>query len=238
MYILVTFQQPEFDIVSAYINIKPSNYVKDLILTISSKFYILCNLDLCGLYYYVPPDGMWLEKDSQLSYYKLNSKSKIEFRIKNASLMRPLHFNFEKETVIKEGWLLKMRPKNVVKAWKKRYFVLKENSLLYYEDDDKNKDKFIRQQNMDGCSLGGDIMPMADRYYCIKIMANNAREFVLSADSKEDIIEWQRAFLYLFDRLNENLIKSIVPNSHDEILLHKKGWLQKKESTCNTRLDK
>eukprot|EP01006_Ploeotia_vitrea_P025291 TRINITY_DN58169_c3_g1_i1.p1 TRINITY_DN58169_c3_g1~~TRINITY_DN58169_c3_g1_i1.p1 ORF type:complete len:600 (-),score=313.85 TRINITY_DN58169_c3_g1_i1:30-1829(-) len=90
--------------------------------------------------------------------------------------------------VVKRGFLTKQG--RFVKNWKRRFFVLKEGSLQYYESD---KDLVPKgQMSLFGAAVVYVEPPKIDRANCIEI-STPARSLFVSASSRESLREWALA---------------------------------------------
>lgn len=133
-------------------------------------------------------------------------------------------------SVVKYGWLLKQG--NLIKSWKRRYFVLDGDSLQYYENIDKQP-------------RGGGIVVRVLRddidENCLDVHLSSGRVLKLSADTQDEIALWYAA-LWNASKLvsptvdnNKEEEESSLDNSGNRLRkLGREGWLLKKGQNFKT----
>eukprot|EP01120_Amphizonella_sp_Union-15-10_P000591 TRINITY_DN10630_c0_g1_i1.p1 TRINITY_DN10630_c0_g1~~TRINITY_DN10630_c0_g1_i1.p1 ORF type:complete len:183 (-),score=42.94 TRINITY_DN10630_c0_g1_i1:90-638(-) len=111
---------------------------------------------------------------------------------------KPFHIQAKKyRSVVKDGWLLKRG--GSVKSWKRRYFLLTVNEILYYE---KNP---YQETQASSKNLKGTI-PMSDIEYvtmyesskgdAVKIITRG-RDFLLVGSQKPETLDWGREIYFI-----------------------------------------
>ncbi|KAI9307294.1 hypothetical protein BJ944DRAFT_262143 [Cunninghamella echinulata] len=105
----------------------------------------------------------------------------------------------DRNRVLVEGYLLKLGRN---KGWQKRWFVLRTDTLAYYEDDKEYSPHRIIPLSHIKNSL--QIEPMSkNKQYCFKISIPK-RQYVLCASTENDMKSWLNALNIAVKQLNNN----------------------------------
>jgi len=99
-------------------------------------------------------------------------------------------------TVLKQGYLLK-QSSGLRKEWKRRFFVLDSQGMLYYYSNKEKSDKKDEKQPHNTVNLltstikpgAGDEPSSSQLRYCFRVISP-AKEYSLQAESEEDAKEW------------------------------------------------
>jgi len=89
------------------------------------------------------------------------------------------------DDIVKRGWLIKQG--RVVKNWKRRFFVLKDGSLAYFERDDDVVPK--GELSLYGAAVVYVEPPKIDKEHCIEV-STPSRSLFIHAESKPEIQQW------------------------------------------------
>ncbi|XP_045678584.1 pleckstrin-2 isoform X2 [Phyllostomus hastatus] len=91
--------------------------------------------------------------------------------------------------VLKEGFLVKRG--HIVHNWKVRWFVLRQNTLLYYKLEGGRKVTPPKGQILlDGCTITCPCLEYENRPFLIKLKTRTSTEYFLEACSREDRDAW------------------------------------------------
>ncbi|XP_038621858.1 pleckstrin-2 [Tachyglossus aculeatus] len=91
--------------------------------------------------------------------------------------------------VLKEGFLVKRG--HLVHNWKVRWFVLKQNSLLYYKLEGGRKEVLLKGQILlDGCTITCPCLDYENRPLVIKLRTKTSTDYFLEACSREERDAW------------------------------------------------
>ncbi|KAK1339306.1 hypothetical protein QTO34_019988 [Cnephaeus nilssonii] len=91
--------------------------------------------------------------------------------------------------VLKEGFLVKRG--HIVHNWKARWFVLRQNTLLYYKLEGGRKVTPPKGQILlDGCTITCPCLEYENRPLLIKLKTRTSTEYFLEACSREDRDAW------------------------------------------------
>lgn len=80
----------------------------------------------------------------------------------------------------------------LIKAWQKRYFVLKENMLVFYKDE-KLSTKAVGVVYVEQCRIFVLDDKIAKRPHCFEISNGEDVHLVLAATSDEEVKSWTEA---------------------------------------------
>jgi len=139
---------------------------------------------------------------------------------------------------VKEGWLTKKG--NVVKNWKRRWFIMRGTVLSYYK---KQKDSFSAGEIMLKDSSHTECLadPLEGKTFCFSINTPT-REFFISADSAKDMFDWVlliRGTVAAFNATNnagkmasDIDIKEIVPKISTGVDIQKRKMNKKTYTNC------
>lgn len=145
----------------------------------------------------------------------------------------------------KQGWLTKQGA--FVKSWKRRWFVL-ENAMLFYFE--RQEDYPLKPKGsvpvVDDCIVRHAQDPDIIRPFCLELWHPNLDSYFASAESEQDEIEWMTALRKTIMALQE-LKKQVASGGEDGdesstfMGLKKMGYLMRRDSelignTWNKRL--
>jgi len=172
---------------------------------------------------------------------------KAKYERKEYSQESKLLLEFKDGIIYKEGFLTKKG--NVVKNWKRRWFILRGTLLSYFK---KQKDEF--PQGVIIISPSNPSLPsnqvveslgeaMDTKTFCFKVNTPN-RDFFISADSGKDMFDWVQAIRIASLQLHPNSektdlksaadvdVKEIVPKISSSLEIQKRKVNKKTFTNC------
>lgn len=133
-------------------------------------------------------------------------------------------FAIDMKEVTKTGWMYKKGEK-FLKAWQQRYFVLKNQMLLYYKSDKDTHPRGVA--HLDECEVK-DSSNKTKKQFSFEIYHPNRRLFEFYCDTEDERREWVAAIQAAIEASNTTKLAERAQNMRKEIdrLLQKNKRLQ------------
>jgi len=139
IYFLLLFQQPNFPMVSAFVGLKKTDLsctIVQIIEKIKAQFPNISTrigTQECHLIKHTRV-GTEMINDGATFGPIYKEEGTLELHI-GKTVIEPLFNNISQDALVKEGWVFKVRPYNLISLWKRRYFVLNGATLSYFSED-------------------------------------------------------------------------------------------------------
>jgi len=226
--IRITFQQPYFHLISAFLTFDQRGSVKDIIEFIKRTVAITTKEEV-GLYHYKYKDylgGRWLANESVFASFDIPEDADVEFRLKKIPV-DPIIAGAE---VKMEGWIYELRTAQMLKDWKRRWLVIEGNKMQIFEDNKKSPKNMKAEVLLGGCNVVGEIKPDHGRPQTFTLIPRDNKPIVLSALTDIKTKEFFDITLTTIRLAVEDIVaklesKGDVPTTGNKVL--KTGWLIK-----------
>jgi len=141
-----------------------------------------------------------------------------------------MEIDIEREKIYKEGWLFKRG--HVVKNWKRRYFILTENSIKYFSK--KPASNFDASQylkgaiNLQGAKVFANSAPSDGAVqFKFGITSGTGKEYLMSCYTDFEMQAWVKAVQSAISKEFESNMTHEIPRRFQG-KIRKSGWLQKR----------
>lgn len=152
------------------------------------------------------------------------TEKKLEKRHAEVKSFHNLPFYQSSDDIRLEGYLFK-RSSNAFKTWNRRWFMIKDNKLMYRKrNDNTGEDVTVMQVDLRLCTVKRFDM---ERRFCFEVVSPT-KSHVLQAESEEACHRWMSAMAAGIDaaygQLKDNTVSNMMNKNHSsESLLSYKG---------------